>query len=150
MGQANRTIIVHAFDDEDSNGGVSFSMSGFDVHGGEIKCSKDDRQPKMHKKDHHKVVFELANRSSRSLRFPHDASAAIWVGADDQHCPSSPCSNPEIKPQNVSPDRESLTVFNLNSREARFKFSLVFEDAERGERYVYDPIWANKNGGMDA
>lgn len=146
MGQATRTILVHA---SDSKGQPQFSMAGFGVQKDEIECSKDSARPKMKKRDPHKVVFELVNESSYDLRFPNDPDDAIWVGADDTQCPNSKCANPEIKPKSVSPDRECLTVLNLNSRAKRFKFSLVFEDAASGKRHLFDPIWVNKNGGVE-
>lgn len=148
MGQASRTLLVHAVDDRDAPDGIRFQLSGFGVTDDEVKCSKDECRPKMKKSEQHKVVFELANLSSRDLRFPSDATDAIWVGHDDQLCPDTPRHNPEIKPQKVSEDGERLTVHNANSREARFKFSLVLHD-ENGRRYIYDPIWANRNGGVD-
>jgi hypothetical protein len=141
---------VRAFDDPSSKGQPAFSMAGFGVIGGtDISCSKDEAKPRMKKRDHHKIVFELANETDLDLRFPKDADDAIWVGHDDRTCPKGPCANPEIKPQSVSPDGECLTVFNLNGRAARYKFSLVFEDEKTGQNHIFDPIWVNKNGGVE-
>ena len=140
--------MVHAFDDSANKGQPGFRLSGFGVDRNAVSCSKDEARPKMKKNDRHKVVFELANESSFDLRFPKAAADAIWVAADDQQCPSSPCSNPEIEPKSVSQDGECLTVFNLNSCPDRLKFSLVFEDGATGQRHIFDPIWINKNGGL--
>ena len=146
MGQAKRTIIVKAVD---GKGQPQFSMAGFGVTGTDIHCSKSDARPKMKKSARHHITFELANESSLDLRFPKSADEAIWVAADDKHCPQSKCSNPEIEPKSVSHDGECLTVENLNNCEGRLKFSLVFEDSKSGERHIFDPIWINKNGGLE-
>ena len=38
MGEKKRTIIVHAFDDNDQAGGIGFGMSGYGVRQEEIRC----------------------------------------------------------------------------------------------------------------
>jgi len=151
MGQASRTIIVHAFDDDDAPKGIGFRMSGLGVDREEIKCAKDGTRPPMKKTDPHHVTFELANRSSVELRFPRRASDAIWVSENDRDCPERAASHGEFRPQSVSPDGEILKVHNLNSVQGRYKFALNFIDPENGDEvYSYDPIWDNHNGGTSA
>ena len=145
MGQADRTVIVHAFDDQNAPNGIGFNLSGFDVRNEEIRCSKDDARPKMHKSDKHKITFELANRSSTNLSFVSRATDAIWTGKDDRNCARG-TQNDEIKQVNVAGER--LTVTNANSAPARLKFTLNFvDDATPPKEYPYDPIWDNRNGG---
>lgn len=147
MGQAERTVIVHAFDDKGAASGIGFNLSGFDVRDEEIRCSKDDARPKMHKADKHRITFELANRSSTNLRFADRASDAIWTGKDDRDCARG-MQNDEIK--QVSVGGERLTVTNANSAPARLKFTLNFiDDANPPNEYPYDPIWDNRNGGSN-
>lgn len=143
MGQADRTVIVHAYDDEKAPDGIGFNLSGFDVRDQEIRCSKDDARPKMHKSDKHKIIFELANRSSTNLSFVTRATDAIWTGKDDRDCAKG-MQNDEIKQINVTGER--LTVTNANSAPARLKFTLNFVD-DAGKPVPYDPIWDNRNGG---
>jgi hypothetical protein len=148
MGQASRTIIVHAFDDDDAPKGVGFRMSGLGVDREEIKCDKEGTRPPMHRNDPHHVTFELANRSSVDLRFPPRVSDAIWVSDNDRDCPERAAAHDEFRPQSVSPDGETLKVHNLNSVRRRYKFALNFIDGDNpAEVYSYDPIWDNNNGG---
>jgi hypothetical protein len=151
MGEAQRTIIVHIWDDDNEPNGLGFGLSGFGVQQDEIKCAKD--KAGMHKKDPHKVTFEINNRSSRDWLFPSNEADAIWIGSDASDCPkAAPAENAEfpVKSMKVSPDREQLVVKNLNSCVGRYKFSLNFVEAgDRSESklYPYDPIWSNQNGG---
>lgn len=148
MGQASRTIIVHAFDDKRAPKGIGFGMSGLGVDREEIRCDKDGTRPPMKRTDPHHVTFELANRSSVALRFPQRASDAMWVSDNDRDCPERAACHGDFKPQGVSQDGETLTVHNLNSSRARYKFALNFIDSDNPtEVYSYDPIWDNNNGG---
>lgn len=151
MGEANRTIIVHIYDDDNEPNGIGFGLSGFGVVKDEIKCGKDGSG--MHAKDAHKITFEINNRSSRTWLFPSNAANAMWVGADSTDCPqTAPPENPEFpeKSMKVSQDREQLEVKNLNSRRGQYKFSLNFVDPSdpAGLLYPFDPIWNNQNGGL--
>lgn len=148
MGQANRTIIVHAFNDDNAHKGIGFRMSGLGVDREDIRCDKDGTRPPMHKTDPHHVTFELANRSNVELRFPARASDAMWVSDNDRDCPESAVCHRDFRPLTVSPDGETLKVQNLNSVKKRYKFALNFIDADNPtEVYSYDPIWDNNNGG---
>ena len=154
MGEKYRTIIVHAFDDKDEDHDIGFSMSGYGVHKDEITCdkAKDKTKPKMKKSDAHRIVFELANRSSKNLRFPDNAKDAMWVSDDDQDCPKSAKHQDNIvKAIDVLDDGERLEVKNFNKVEGRHKFALIFIDADDTsvpkKGIPYDPIWANQNGG---
>ena len=153
MGDVRRTIIVHIYDDTSKPNDLGFGMSGYGVHGDEIKCGKD--RSGMSKKDPHKITFEINNRTSRNFLFPNDAKNAMWVGNDATTCPKTAptAENPEFpwKDFNVSNDREQLSVKNLNSAEAQYKFSLNFVDADdpSGKSCRYDPIWTNQNGGSN-
>ena len=147
MSHANRTIIVHAFDDDKAPKKVGFRMSGFGVDREEIACKKDERPP-MKASDPHHVTFELANRSSVDLRFPRRASDAMWVSDNDRDCPENAVCHGDFRPLTVSPDGETLKVQNLNSVKKRYKFALNFIDAaDPSEVYPYDPIWDNNTGG---
>ena len=152
MGEAKRTVIVHAFDDDDEPAGIGFGMSGYGVSQGEIRCRKDNPKQKMKKSDHHTIVFELANRSSVDLKFRSNPDDAMWVAPDDQTCPNTPQHQKQVVlGTHVSPDGEQLTVKNHNKESKRYKFALNFEGMFDGQKKVcqYDPIWANNNGGED-
>ena len=151
MGEAKRTVIVHAYDDDDEDCGVGFGMSGYGVRQNEIHCKKDNPKHRMKKSDPHTIIFELANRSSRDLRFPKDPDDAMWVAADDQSCPEDPCHQKQVVfGVNVSSDGEQLTVKNHNKDKKRFAFTLNFHETKDGKtvRVPFDPIWANNNGGL--
>lgn len=159
MGEAKRTIIVHIFDQAAGDNGLGFGMSGFGVQARqidnkpnfEIKCAKD--KAGMAKKDPHKVTFEINNRSSKDLLFAHLEKNAIWVSENATDCPQNdPGEHADfpLKDMKLSSDREQLTVQNLNSCKADFKFSLNFVEAsakDDSQMYSYDPIWTNQNGG---
>jgi hypothetical protein len=153
MGESKRTIIVHMFDDD--NGDLQFNMSGYGVHNQEIHCSKDDARRPMKKNQSHTVTFEINNRSSQDLLFPTDPSRAMWVGTDGTTCPRAtpaPHADFPLKGRSVSTDREQLTVENVNSCKADFKFSLNFVQAGNAAEaplIPYDPIWNNQNGGSN-
>lgn len=151
MGEAKRTIIVHAFDDDDKPGGIDFGMSGYGVRKDEIYCRKDHPRHPMKKSDEHTIIFELANRSSVDLRFRKNADDAMWVSADDQTCPNSACHQKGVVfATHVSQDGEQLTVKNKNKDKESFKFALNFDAVIDGQKKIiqFDPIWANQNGGM--
>ena len=147
MGNARRTILVHIWDDTEAENGIQFGMSGFGVQKGEITCAKEG----MHKDEPNKITFEINNRSTRNWLFPSDERNAMWVASNATDCPKAlPPENPEfpIKKMKVSQDREQLTVDNLNTRKADYKFALNFVDGDDQKHlYSYDPIWSNQNGG---
>jgi hypothetical protein len=152
MGEAKRTIIVHAFDDKNEPNGIGFGMSGFGVRfGDEIHCSKDDPDARMKKNDAHEITFELADRTTKGLLFPTDKKLAMWVSANDQDCPNSARHRDGIVAVKVSDNREQLTVHNSNKVKERLKFALNFvaaDDAAQNKIIQFDPVWANQNGGM--
>ena len=153
MGEARRTIIVHAFDKEGEPCGVGFGMSGYGVRQDEIRCRKDHPRHPMKKKDEHTIVFELANRSSVDLKFRSKPDDAMWVAADDQTCPDTACHQKHVVfATHVSPDGEQLTVKNKNKDDERFKFALNFDAVIDGQKKIcqFDPIWANQNGGDES
>lgn len=144
MGNANRTVLVHVHKEGKD---YKFSMSGYDVTGDEIVCSKAG----MKKSADNMITFEIANHDT-NLLFPSKASRAMWVGDDENDCPPSQPRGPHqhIVATSVSGDREQLTVKNANPSIDRYKFCLNFVDAEDGSEetlYQWDPIWDNKNGG---
>jgi len=148
VGNARRTILIQITDDPKAPNGVAFSMAGFGVKKDQITCSKAG----MNKNEPNKVVFEIDNQSTRDWLFPSDEANAIWVGANADDCPKSlPPENPEfpVKKMKVSEDRERLSVDNLNTCEADYKFCLNFVEAgDRNQKLCpYDPIWNNQNGG---
>jgi hypothetical protein len=149
MGEARRTIIVHAYDDKYEPCEVGFSMSGYGVRNDQIRCDKDKAKGGMKKSQPHVVVFELANRSSVDLQFPENPDVAMWVSDDHSTCLDQQPANPHpvIKAVSVSDDRQQLTVENLNCAKDNFKFVLNFERND-GKLCQYDPIWANQNGGQ--
>ena len=149
MGEARRTIIVHAFDDENAATGVGFSMSGYGVRGEEIKCSKDKaRGNGMGKDDEHKITFELADHTDLELRFPAKQDA-MWVSPNDVDCPDCPVhQNDVVTATDTSDDGEQLDVINKNKEKKRYKFALNFIDKD-GKTHQYDPVWNNQNGGMN-
>lgn len=148
MGEAKRTIIVHAFEDENADGGVGFSMSGYGVRNGEIKCSKDKaRGNGMGQNDSHDVTFELADHTELELRFPDDPADAMWVSPNDSDCPKTAVHQDSvICATNVLDDGERLQVTNTNKEKKRYKFALNFLTKD-GETKQYDPVWNNQNGG---
>ena len=151
MGEMKRTVIVHAYDDDDEQHGGGFGMSGYGVRQDEIHCKKDNPRYRMKTSDAHTIVFELANRSSKTLRFPPNPDDAMWVAADDQNCPGNACHQKQVVfGTGVSSDGEQLTVKNHNKDKKRFKFVLNFQETKKDgttQRVPYDPIWANQNGG---
>ena len=65
---------------------------------------------------------------------------------------SVPHADFPLKGRSVSTDREQLTVENVNSCKADFKFSLNFVQAGNAAEaplIPYDPIWNNQNGGSN-
>ena len=148
MGNAKRTILVDIWDDPTKPNGLGFGMAGFDVQNDEIKCSKNG----MKKSEPNKVTFEINNRSTKTWLFPTDKLDAMWVGANAKDCPKTrPAANPEFPTNkiNVSSDREQLSLENLNSFAAEYKFVLnVVDENDPSQRLIpYDPIWNNQNGG---
>ena len=151
MGEAKRTIIVHAFDKDGEPHGIGFGMSGFGVKQDEIRCKKDNARQRMKQSDPHTIVFELANRSKLDLRFPQNPDDAMWVAPDDQTCPDNAQHQKQVVfATNVSADGEQLTVKNHNRDKKRFKFALNFHVTKDGQtkRIPFDPVWDNQNGGQ--
>ena len=149
MGEARRTIIVHAYDDNSEPNDVGFSMSGYGVRNNEIKCAKDKARGGMPKERAHEVVFELADRTDLELRFVDDLANAMWVSDNDTDCPHVAAhQNTVVRATEVSQDGERLTVENFNPVRKRYKFALNFVDKD-GTIVSFDPIWENQNGGKN-
>lgn len=145
MGDRKRTIIVHAF--KNNEGELDYSMSGYGVTDHEIKCTKDGRE-KMHKNESHLITFELADRTDLGLKFM-DKPNCMWVSDDNRTCPDRTPTNPhsQIQCLSVDPDGDRIQVKNLNSAVQQFKFALNFVD-KNGNPHQYDPVWTNGNGGQ--
>lgn len=144
-----RNITVVATEDTNELSGVSFNMyeNGQNLNHRIVS----EKTNGMRKGDHHEVVFTLDDRTGLGLRFASDPNMAMWVKRGwlgmTPHCPRSPKSHRHIPPHRVAPTE--LEVHNLNPIRSKYKFALNFVREGNPRLISYDPIWENRNGGVD-
>ena len=105
------------------------------------------------KDDYYLVTFKLDDDTRLGLKFPPNASDAIWVarnrkGARKASCPSRRGTVPDVQPLYVTPSGRELVVFNRNANKQKLGFRLNFLDSSvPPNQYKHDPPWENGNGG---
>lgn len=129
-----RPIQVRAERDDDAPNGVRFELheNGGKVPNDTLESKKQPHHSKQN--DFHEFRFILQEHGT-NLKFQTPANAAITT------------ANVDIEPVSVSPNGKMLEVKNFNRAESQDKFDLNFVKPD-GTPVVFDPIWANQNGGV--
>lgn len=144
-----RNITVVATTDASESTGVRFEMyeNGQNLNHRIVS----EKTNGMKKGDHHEVVFTLDDRTGLGLEFASDPNMAMWVKRGrlgmTPHCPRKPARHDHIPPQRVSCSK--LEVHNRNPIKSKYKFALNFVREGSSRLISYDPIWENRNGGVN-
>lgn len=116
----------------------------------------DKGKDKIPKSQFYKVHFTLENAPDTNLVFLQDSKnkqECMWVAEGNKFqppaCPTGNSTHSEILVDDVQ-DYE-LIVENQDLTVCKYKFVLCFEDIDRNRKVVrYDPIYDNKNGGVQS
>lgn len=116
----------------------------------------DKTKDGMKKSDVYDVYFTIENAPDTNLIFlddPANKDECMWVAKGSKQqppaCPSNRMSDPEFTITSISD--LSLTVENKDLVECKYKFVLSFVDKDEGNKVVrFDPIYDNKNGGLQS
>ena len=129
-----RQIQVRATNDPTAKDGVRFEL-----HEGSAKVPDDTLESAKTKNDskhndYHEFTFRL-HETDVDLLFQDPPNAALTT------------SNGDIEPVRFVGNRKALEVRNWNRDKSDSKFDLNFVKSD-GTAVVFDPIWANQNGGV--
>jgi hypothetical protein len=116
----------------------------------------DKTKDGMKKSDVYDIDFTLENAADTNLAFlndPNNKNECMWVAKGSKTappaCPPGQMTHGEFNVTAVSD--LSLTVENQDLNECKYKFVLCFVDKDDGNKVVrYDPIYDNKNGGLQS
>lgn len=137
-----------------ANGQIDFQMFEGNSKTPTDTLEFDKTKDKMKKSDVYDIHFSLENSADTNLVFlddPNNRDECMWVAKGSKQqppaCPSSRVSHPEFAIKTVSD--LALTVENKDNEECKYKFVLSFVDKDDGNKVVrFDPIYDNKNGGL--
>ena len=129
------TIIAEA---DNSPDGISFRLES-DLGNGDRLTFENDK-----KGDTFRVSYHL-NDGNLGLKFRPRPDDAMWV-VEGGPCPTSPATNDQYKPIQVSTDGKMLVVLNKNGFAAEYVYTLRFLKPD-GTGVDWDPIVDNRNGG---
>lgn len=90
------------------------------------------------------ILFNIDDPDGTGCKFINDPDEAMWV-QDISVCPTSQCYWPEFTAIAVLNDGATLMVYNANSYEQNFAFTLRFTIPGCGV-IEFDPVGNNQNG----
>lgn len=132
-----------------TGGGYSFEM--FEKVGGNpIKRTElifDKAADDVYKLGWYKVEFKLVAEDS-DLKFHEDEAEVFWIGvAGKDGCPAPYCQHHPITATRQGDSK--IVVRNPDRQHETLAFALGFQDGDDPAPIRYDPVWGNKNGGVE-
>lgn len=131
-------------------GGYEFKMlekvNGNPTERQELIFSKTDDQ--VYTFGWYKVEFKLEAPSGSDLKFHEELDEVFWIGPKDKDC----CPAPYSKHHPITFERDNdrkIVVRNPDRHDETLAFALGFQDGDDPTPIRYDPVWGNKNGGVE-
>lgn len=94
------------------------------------------------------VEFKLDRPDGSNLKFHTQANEVFWIGPlQEKGCAPLYGTHPHITHKRDG--RFKLIVKNPDRREEQLGFALGFQDGDDLTPIRYDPVWGNKNGGVE-